>query len=180
MIRCHCRDVSESLRFLSLCRSFVVTISLTHSNNYTLCTDVQLLVSSLICPELCFFLYFSSVFCSCSLFPSLSPFPLPPPPSRLMLNLPLRLPPNTIHPPPLPLCLQEFVPHYRSPLLPNQPFHPAWCHSFCIVLSHYLHRHQRYRAWWDIRHSPSVRELGATDWADRWLRQAKGFIWSYH
>lgn len=47
--------------------------------------------------------------------------------------------------PPLPLCLQEFVPHYRSLLHPNQPSHPAWCHCCSMVLSHYLCRHQRGR-----------------------------------
>lgn len=120
-------------------------------------------VSSLICCELCTFLYMSTVSCAVYLFPSLSSSPLPPLPSRLMLDLLLRLPPNTIHPlPPLP-CLQEFVPHYRSLLHPNQPFHPAWCQSFAIALSHYLHRHQRYGALWDIRHSHSVRGLGDTE-----------------
>lgn len=78
----------------------------------------------------------------------------PPPSSRFMLNLLLRLPPNAIHPPPLPLCLQEFVSHYRSLPHPNQPNHPAWCHSFSTVLSHYLPRHQRSRPIWDIKTLP--------------------------
>lgn len=134
-------------------------------------------VSSLICYELCFFFYLSAAFCCRSLFPSFSTSPLLPPPSRLMLNLPLWLPPNTIHPLPLPPCLRGFVPHYRSLLHPNQPSHPAWCHSFSAVLSHYLCRHQRGRALGDIRHSPSVRGLGAAGRADKWLSQATGFIW---
>lgn len=133
--------------------------------------------SSLICCELCFFFYFSVAFClpvfvPLFLYISSSSTSLP-----LMLNLLLRFASNTIHPLPLPPCLQEFVPHYRSLLPPNQPSHPAWCHSFSTVLSHYLRRHQRGRAFWDIRHSPSVRGLRATDRADRWLSQAKGFIW---
>lgn len=128
---------------------------------------------------MCFFLFFYlyAAFCCWSLFPSFS--------LRLLF---LHLPPGScwtsccgclqkpIHPPPLPPCLQEFVPHYPSLLHPNQPSHPAWSHSFSTVLSHYLRRHQRGRALRDIRHSHSVRGLGAADRADRWLRQAKGFV----
>lgn len=152
----------------------------THTYMYTAYQMSSCSVSSLNCCERAFFFfYLPAAFCCWSLFPSFSASPFPPPPSRLMLNLLLRLPPNTIHPPPLPPCLQEFVPHYRSLLHPNQPSHPAWCHSFSTVLSHYLRRLRRGRALWDIRHSPSVRGLWATDRADRWLSQAKGFIWPY-
>lgn len=167
MSRVYSLQIIEQMRLWSCYRVwafFVNPFAISYSHKYIRMDTVYQMsscsVSSLICCELCFFFYLSPAFCCRSLFPSFPTSPLPPPPSRLMLNLLLRLPPNTIHPPPLPPCLQEFVPHYRSLLHPNQPSHPAWSHSFSTVLSHYLCRHQRGRALRDIRHSPSVRGLG--------------------
>lgn len=127
-------------RVWGLCQSFGLKQShkYTHTHYtrrmYTVNQVSSCSVSSLICCELRFFFNSSAEFCCWSLFvpSSLS--------SRLGSNLPLRLPPNGVHPPTPPPCLQEFGPHYRSLLHPNQPSHPAWSHSFSAALSHYLCR----------------------------------------
>lgn len=129
-------------------------------------------VSSLICCELCFFSRLSSAFCCQSLFPSLSPSPLPPPPCRLMLNLLLRLPPNTIHPPPLPpsspphACKSSSLiigPYCTPTNLPTQHGVIASV-QYCLIISADTREEGHYG---DFRHSPSVRGLEATGRADR-------------
>lgn len=138
-----------------------VTLRLLRKRNVHSVPDVQLF-GVFINPlwAVCFFsFHLSAAFCCRSLFPSVSP--LPPPPSRLALKTSrcgcLQTQSTHRHYPHACKSLSLIIGPYCTPTnLPTQHGVVA----FSTALSHYLRRHQRGRAFGDIRHSPSVRGPG--------------------